>query len=168
MAKKKRVTKKKQAKSPVPVSNNDMGFKCVTCGWSKMLRFDDDEIDLLHGNIRSYSGPCPECGSMTLVPTTSWTAMAPYREKHLEQIRNMERDMLSLGAQLRSGGEEIASLRKQVADAQSTNKTVCDERDTYRRENGRLRRITKALREAFVAATEEDAPPALPFGRLGL
>lgn len=43
-------------------------FHCITCGWDKTLKFDQDEIDSLGGDITQYSGPCPECGSMTLTP----------------------------------------------------------------------------------------------------
>lgn len=43
-------------------------FNCVTCGWEKTLEFDDDEIAALNGSVRNYSGPCPQCNSMTLIP----------------------------------------------------------------------------------------------------
>jgi hypothetical protein len=43
-------------------------FNCVTCGWEKTLEFDDDEIVALGGSVRNYSGPCPGCNSMTLLP----------------------------------------------------------------------------------------------------
>lgn len=47
---------------------NECAFHCITCGWSKTLQFEDDEISALGGDITSYGGPCPKCGSMTLVP----------------------------------------------------------------------------------------------------
>ena len=46
-------------------------FHCVTCGWGKTMKFKEGEIEALAGDITSYGGPCPECGSMTLVPYAS-------------------------------------------------------------------------------------------------
>lgn len=46
-------------------------FHCITCGWSKTLKFDDGELEALGGDITAYGGPCPECDSMTLVPYAS-------------------------------------------------------------------------------------------------
>jgi hypothetical protein len=46
---------------------NECRFHCITCGWSKTLEFDEEEIEVL-GDIRDYGGPCPGCDSMTLVP----------------------------------------------------------------------------------------------------
>lgn len=46
-------------------------FHCITCGWSKTLKFEDGELEALGGDITAYGGPCPECESMTLVPYTS-------------------------------------------------------------------------------------------------
>jgi hypothetical protein len=43
-------------------------FNCVTCGWEKTLEFEDDEIAALNGSVRNYSGPCVQCGAMTLIP----------------------------------------------------------------------------------------------------
>jgi hypothetical protein len=43
-------------------------FNCVTCGWEKTLEFEDDEIGALGGSVRNYTGPCPGCQSMTLLP----------------------------------------------------------------------------------------------------
>lgn len=43
-------------------------FHCVTCGWNKTLKFEDDEIAALGGDITAYGGPCPDCESMTLTP----------------------------------------------------------------------------------------------------
>lgn len=43
-------------------------FLCVTCGWDKTLRFDEEEIEALGGDVTSYRGSCPECGAMTLTP----------------------------------------------------------------------------------------------------
>ncbi len=47
---------------------NECRFHCITCGWSKTLQFEEDEIEALGGDITGYGGPCPECSSMTLVP----------------------------------------------------------------------------------------------------
>lgn len=53
---------------------NECHFHCITCGWSKTLQFEEDEIVALGGDITNYGGPCPSeggCGSMTLVPRAS-------------------------------------------------------------------------------------------------
>jgi len=42
-------------------------FHCVMCGWSKTLHFDEEERAAV-GDVRSYTGPCPDCNSMTLQP----------------------------------------------------------------------------------------------------
>jgi len=47
---------------------NEMRFRCITCGWDKTLKFEDDEIEALGGDITGYGGPCGSCESMTLVP----------------------------------------------------------------------------------------------------
>jgi hypothetical protein len=47
---------------------NEMLFKCVMCDFKQTLRFEDDEIEALGGDISTYGGPCPKCKSMTLVP----------------------------------------------------------------------------------------------------
>jgi hypothetical protein len=46
-------------------------FSCITCGWKSTLKFDESEIAALDNDITSYSGPCPTCNSMTLVPHAS-------------------------------------------------------------------------------------------------
>lgn len=43
-------------------------FHCMSCGESKTLKFDEDEISALGNDIRSYAGPCWSCQMMTLVP----------------------------------------------------------------------------------------------------
>lgn len=47
-------------------------FHCVTCGWNQTLKFEEEEIAALGGDITRYTGPCPPnqngCGNMTLVP----------------------------------------------------------------------------------------------------
>jgi hypothetical protein len=50
---------------------NECHFHCITCGWSKTLQFEEDEIEALGGDITGYGGPCPECSAMTLVPRAS-------------------------------------------------------------------------------------------------
>lgn len=47
---------------------NECRFRCITCGWDKTLKFEEDEIEALAGDITQYGGPCGECNSMTLVP----------------------------------------------------------------------------------------------------
>jgi hypothetical protein len=46
---------------------NEGKFACLSCGWSKTLRFDEEEIKALDGNISGYAGPCPDCNAMTLM-----------------------------------------------------------------------------------------------------
>jgi hypothetical protein len=43
-------------------------FHCITCGWNKTLKFEEDELQALGGDITAYGGPCASCGSMTLTP----------------------------------------------------------------------------------------------------
>lgn len=50
------------------IVQNEMEFHCLSCGISKTLQFDADELLALNNNIRDYSGPCPGCGAMTLAP----------------------------------------------------------------------------------------------------
>jgi hypothetical protein len=50
---------------------NECHFHCITCGWSKTLQFEEEEISALGGDLTSYGGPCPECDAMTLVPRAS-------------------------------------------------------------------------------------------------
>jgi len=164
-------TKKKRTKRKQAVVSNELEFKCVGCGWSRTLSFDADEMVALNGNIRAYSGPCPKCANMTLIPMSSFVALAPQREL----VVNMERDMMTLNQKVIAGVEEIARLRAEVAKQKTDldqivrkhldeERVIANERDALRRENGRLKRIVKALKDAFVAATEEDAPTASPFG----
>jgi hypothetical protein len=58
---------------------NKCQFHCVTCGFVDpstgkakrqylTLEFDEDEIEALGGDVRSYSGSCPDCDHDTLVP----------------------------------------------------------------------------------------------------
>ena len=57
------------------IVQNEMEFHCLSCGWSKSLQFDADEMEAMDNNIRDYTGPCPgklpdgsTCGMMTLTP----------------------------------------------------------------------------------------------------
>ena len=50
------------------IVQNELEFHCLSCGWSKSLQFEPDEIEALGGNIREYTGPCPQCNMMTLTP----------------------------------------------------------------------------------------------------
>jgi hypothetical protein len=57
------------------IVQNEMEYHCLSCGWSKSLQFDKDEMEALDNNIRDYTGPCPgilpdgsTCGMMTLTP----------------------------------------------------------------------------------------------------
>lgn len=43
-------------------------FHCMGCGADKTLKFEEDEIAALAGDITSYAGPCWSCEMMTLVP----------------------------------------------------------------------------------------------------
>lgn len=43
-------------------------FHCPMCGWSNTLKFDDDEIEALGGDVTNYVGPCPSCSNQTLIP----------------------------------------------------------------------------------------------------
>lgn len=82
------------------------------------------------------------------------------------RLAREQRDALSKEAcDLREELNDEKRLRGKLAaqDEEALTK-IMSERDTLKRENGRLKRIVKGLRDAFVAATEEDAPNALPFG----
>lgn len=59
---------------------------------------------------------------------------------------------------------QVADLNRKVAAAIEKDVSLSAERDALKREVGRLKRVVKALRDAFIAATEEDAPTAIPFG----
>jgi len=49
------------------IIQNELEFHCMSCGWNKTLHFDADELEAI-GSIRDYTGPCPGCDMMTLVP----------------------------------------------------------------------------------------------------
>jgi hypothetical protein len=55
----------KMAGEPPP---DECRFHCIMCGWNKTLKFEEEEIEALGGDITSYGGPCGGCKSMTLVP----------------------------------------------------------------------------------------------------
>lgn len=55
----------KMAGEPPP---DECRFHCIMCGWNKTLKFEEDEILALGGDITNYGGPCGGCSSMTLVP----------------------------------------------------------------------------------------------------
>jgi len=38
---------------------NECLFCCIMCGWEKTVRFDEDELAAMDGNVENYSGPCP-------------------------------------------------------------------------------------------------------------
>ncbi len=54
------------------IAPNRLEYHCGACGWSGTIEFEPEEIEALGGNIRDYSGPCPNpvtrCGCMTLTP----------------------------------------------------------------------------------------------------
>lgn len=66
---------------------NEEVFWCMSCGFAEdandpskvrypkglTLQFEPDEIAALDGDIRSYSGPCPCCNFMSLVPMDKFT-----------------------------------------------------------------------------------------------
>jgi hypothetical protein len=37
---------------------NECLFSCIMCGWKGTIRFDDDEIAAMDGDVESYGGPC--------------------------------------------------------------------------------------------------------------
>jgi septal ring factor EnvC (AmiA/AmiB activator) len=83
------------------------------------------------------------------------------------ELRAIETVNAQLREQLANLREQLASVReyeKHAAETLGVNRTLADERDKLRKENGKLRRLSRALRDALMAATEEDAPPAIPFG----
>jgi hypothetical protein len=89
------------------------------------------------------------------------------------ELRAIETVNAQLREQLADAREQLASAReyaemekKHASETLGVNRTLADERDKLRRENGKLRRLSKALRDALVVATEEDAPQAIPFGLL--
>lgn len=43
-------------------------FHCISCGKRVTLKFEQDEIEAMDGDITTYSGPCPSCSYMTLRP----------------------------------------------------------------------------------------------------
>lgn len=141
-------------------------FTCGACGWEKTLEFDEAEIAALRGNIRSYTGPCPACRAYTLIATDDFVAAASHRE----QVENMTREIETLVRKV-----EAAQAERDAAQKESTRlvgelnksadreRTMVSDRDAIRRENSRLKRVVKGLRDAFLAATEEDAPQASPF-----
>jgi len=71
-------------------------------------------------------------------------------------------------AHLRASNEKLRSARDAALAHTSSDlgklAEVTRERDALKRENSRLKRVVRGLRDAFVAATEEDAPTAIPFG----
>lgn len=57
------------------IVKNECEFVCMSCGWNKTLKFDEEEMAVLDNNVREYTGPCPgtlqdgsRCNMMTLVP----------------------------------------------------------------------------------------------------
>ena len=81
-------------------------FWCMSCGFAEdandpskvrfpkglTLKFEAGEIEALGGDIRSYSGPCPVCKFMTLVPMDEFTGES-IREAERENRRADNRDM---------------------------------------------------------------------------
>jgi len=76
---------------------NELRFHCGSCGQDKQLQFDEDEIAALGGDIREYTGPCWNCGTMMLrpyndywgkdFPSMSDMASKARREEYREQAQ---------------------------------------------------------------------------------
>lgn len=49
---------------------DELEFHCISCGESKSLKFDADEMSALDNDVTRYKGPCwnEACACMTLVP----------------------------------------------------------------------------------------------------
>lgn len=77
---------------------NEETYWCMGCGFVEdqnnprsvkhpsglTLRFDEDEIEALGGDLSAYTGPCPVCNYMTLVPKSKF-AGGTINEGALEQ-----------------------------------------------------------------------------------
>lgn len=65
---------------------NEETYWCMSCGFVEdqnnprsvkypsglTLKFDDDEMEALGGDLSQYTGPCPVCKYMTLVPKSKF------------------------------------------------------------------------------------------------
>lgn len=64
-------------------------FHCMSCGDSKTLEFEPDEMEALGDDVRSYGGPCWKCGYMTLVPKGELFS----NQKSIDQMAREKRAM---------------------------------------------------------------------------
>ncbi|RLB38700.1 MAG: hypothetical protein DRH30_11085 [Deltaproteobacteria bacterium] len=105
-------------------------FHCVTCGWGKTLKFEEDEAAALAGDITSYGGPCGECGSMTLVPyaslmgdetkTVLQNAKAIRREEYQEQAEVLV-DRVKSEVAVMMGGSTLSPTPEEEMDPESVH-----------------------------------------------
>ena len=85
-------------------------------------------------------------------------------QEHAEELRRECRAaQIALAASQAENAQLNASMDSIVRKHLDEEGKLKAENAKLRTENGRLKRIAKALKEAFLAASEEDAPP-LPFG----
>jgi len=83
----------KMAGEPPP---DECRFHCIMCGWNKTLKFEEEEIEALDGDITSYGGPCGGCKSMTLVPHNKLAG--DHGKSILDQVRDNQREEAEINA----------------------------------------------------------------------
>lgn len=56
---------------------DELEFHCMNCGQSKTLKFDPEEIEALNDDIRTYTGPCWNCGYQMCRPKDAFSGEEP-------------------------------------------------------------------------------------------
>lgn len=93
-------------------------FHCMSCGADKTLKFEDDEISALAGDIRSYAGPCWSCDLMTLVPRDNLVGDVTSVNERAEQEYKKRVDM-ALDAVESRVGKVLGGMMPQPKEEES-------------------------------------------------
>ena len=96
---------------------DEMLFCCVGCGWQSCLKFDEEEIGALDGDISSYGGPCPDCKMMTLVPKDN--LMGDEFKSAAQRTRESRREDYEEGADVL-----VERLKSELGNAMMPNSTL--------------------------------------------
>lgn len=100
---------------------NEEVYWCMSCGFAEdpndpakvrypkglTLKFDEDEIAALAGDLSAYTGPCPVCEFMTLVPMdrfTGGTIQQMARENRAAENREMAKTFVDVVKEEIAGG----------------------------------------------------------------
>ena len=100
---------------------NEEVYWCMSCGFAKdpndpskveypkglTLQFSPDEIEALGGDLTAYSGPCPCCEFMSLVPMDKFTGQSIHqmaRENREVENREMAKAFVDVVKEEIAGG----------------------------------------------------------------